>query len=102
MVWLTGGTLVLCLVMIVGLLAYICVEGFATFWPAPIDRVQLYNGQAYMGEQTREQWFTPPADFADDLPDAAKQQALAMLERHGGRMLRRHFYTGNFDVAGAR
>ncbi|MEJ2720913.1 MAG: hypothetical protein P8181_07200, partial [bacterium] len=33
MVWLTGGALAVCLVMIVGLLGLIVVQGASTFWP---------------------------------------------------------------------
>ena len=35
MLWLTGGALALCLVMIVALLALVLWRGGSTFWPTP-------------------------------------------------------------------
>src|SRR5439155_15339797 len=48
-VWVMGAGLVLALAMIVGMLGLIVVEGSATFWPRPIDRVTLNAGQVFMG-----------------------------------------------------
>lgn len=49
MVWLTGGALVLCLVMIGALAAMVVVSGSKTFWPAPIERLTLSDGSVVMG-----------------------------------------------------
>lgn len=49
MVWLTGGALVLCLVMIGALAAMVVVSGSRTFWPAPIERLTLDDGSVVMG-----------------------------------------------------
>jgi len=59
MIWLTGGALVLCLVMIVGLLSMIVTHGLLTFWPRPIDRVTLNSGEVFLGV---------PTDTRDDPP----------------------------------
>ncbi len=59
MIWLTGGALVLCLVMIVGLLGMIVTHGLLTFWPRPIDRVTLNSGEVFLGV---------PTDTRDDPP----------------------------------
>ncbi|MEM9372953.1 MAG: ABC transporter permease subunit [Planctomycetota bacterium] len=49
MVWLTGGALVACLVMILGLVGMIVVNGLKTYWPRPIDRVTLESGEVFLG-----------------------------------------------------
>ncbi len=38
MVWMTGGALILCIVMIVSLLALVLVNGMGTFWPEPLPQ----------------------------------------------------------------
>lgn len=52
MIWLTGGALVLCLVMIVGLVAMIITQGMSTFWPGPVERVTLHDGSVFLGVPT--------------------------------------------------
>ena len=59
MVWLTGGSLVICLVMITGLLALVFSKGFGTFWPEPIDRMELITGTVRQGELNKEEEFQP-------------------------------------------
>lgn len=54
MVWITGGALVLCLVMIIGLVSMIVVQGTTTFWPRPIERVTLNSGEVFLGVPTDE------------------------------------------------
>jgi phosphate transport system permease protein len=55
-VWLTAGSLGTALAMIIGLLLFITARGLATFWPLPLERVQLADGRALLGEVTdREQ-----------------------------------------------
>jgi phosphate transport system permease protein len=51
-VWLTGGALALAIAMIVGLLALIAVRGASTFWPAPLELVELRDGRKVLGEIT--------------------------------------------------
>ena len=55
MIWLTGGALVVCLVMIVGLVGMIVAQGLTTFWPRPIERVTLNSGEVFLGIPTAEQ-----------------------------------------------
>ena len=52
MIWLTGGALVVCLAMIIGLVGMILTQGLTTFWPRPIDRVTLNNGSVFLGVPT--------------------------------------------------
>ncbi|MGK0220049.1 MAG: phosphate transport system permease protein [Planctomycetota bacterium] len=53
MVWLCGGALSLCLVMIVGLLGLVIYQGSSTFWPQEIVRLETQSGQAFLGPVTR-------------------------------------------------
>ncbi|MFK7884550.1 MAG: PstA family ABC transporter permease [Phycisphaerales bacterium] len=49
MIWFTGGALVLCLVMIVGLVGMIVFNGLQTYWPRPIERVTMSTGEVFLG-----------------------------------------------------
>lgn len=49
-IWLTAGTLTICLLMICGLVVLIMVNGFGIFWPRKIVRVTLYDGTVALGE----------------------------------------------------
>ncbi len=49
-VWLSGGALVLCLAMVIGLLFLIVVGGTASFWPEPVVELSLADGGSVMGE----------------------------------------------------
>ena len=80
MVWITGGALVLCLAMIIGLLALVFVRGAATFWPVPVLRIETGDGRVLMGEQNKEEEYTPTGDPS------------------GGVARRRSLRTGNFEL----
>ena len=73
--WLTGGCLALALAMIIGLLGYIVSEGVATFWPKPLDSIELADGRRVLGEETER----------DKAPDGS-----------GRRLIR----TANFELTG--
>jgi phosphate transport system permease protein len=77
MVWLTGGGLVVSLLMIVGLLMLVLYQGMGTFWPASIPLFETKDGLTFMGDVTR-------------------------VERTGenGSGTRRLLRTGNFDLTG--
>jgi len=49
MVWLTGGALVVCMVMVVGLLVLVLARGGATFWPSDVVRVETRDGRVALG-----------------------------------------------------
>jgi phosphate transport system permease protein len=80
MVWLTGGSLAICIVMILGLLALIVYQGGGTFWPRPLVRVETDNGPV-LGEITREE----RVNLGDPGDDEVR---------------RRLFRIGNFDITG--
>ncbi|MEM1185609.1 MAG: ABC transporter permease subunit [Planctomycetota bacterium] len=48
-VWLTGAALAISATLIIALLAIIAYRGGATFWPRPIERVELVSGEAFLG-----------------------------------------------------
>jgi len=50
MLWLTGGGLVICFLMIVMLLLYVLWQGLTTFWPQPIAQVETIDGRTLLGE----------------------------------------------------
>jgi len=54
-VWLTAGSLATALAMIVGLLGFIVARGAATFWPAPLELVELADGGRMLGEVTERE-----------------------------------------------
>ncbi len=87
MLWVMGGTLAICIVMIVGLLALVVYQGAATFWPRPVVSVTLDGGRSIMGEVTRREHFEPAdADSTVSVPDGE---------------VRRLLRTGNFEVTGS-
>ena len=53
MIWLTGGSLAVALLMIVGLLGLVVFEGFGTFWPGPVVEVRTTDGRVLAGEVSR-------------------------------------------------
>lgn len=55
MLWLAGGGLVVCLLMVIGLLGLVLWQGLTTFWPAPVVQVKLVDDQTLMGEITRKE-----------------------------------------------
>lgn len=102
MIWLNGGALALALVMIMVMLGYVFWKGSATFWPLPSARVQTHDGQQYLGESTRQEWFVPAPGALEDLEPEARAKALQEIEAAGGRAHRQLYRTGNFDLTGTR
>ncbi|OQZ02001.1 MAG: phosphate ABC transporter, permease protein PstA [Candidatus Brocadia sp. UTAMX2] len=49
-IWLTAGTLTVCLLMISGLIVLIMINGFDIFWPRQIVQFTLRDGTVVMGE----------------------------------------------------
>lgn len=58
-IWLNGGAVALCMIMVVGLLGLIAVRGFGHFWPADILQTSIVDrsGQTHiiMGEAVRDE-----------------------------------------------
>jgi phosphate transport system permease protein len=83
-VWLTGGALALAIAMITGLLAFIAIRGASTFWPVPLELVELADGRRALGEVAERELPRPPT-----APDATAASV-------GRRLLR----TANFEISG--
>ncbi|HUF79214.1 MAG TPA: phosphate ABC transporter permease PstA [Thermoanaerobaculia bacterium] len=100
MLWLTGGAMLVCLAMIQGLLALVAYQGFSTFWPRPIVRVETLSGGVLVGEVTRHDSYRPGDQAFRDLPPEESARAREAVAQAGGGALRRLVRTGNFDLTG--
>jgi len=98
LVWLNGGALVVCLVMIIGLLLLIFRQGMATFWPAPLLEIHTWDGKRYLGEVIREEKYRPDTNALNGLTPEARAKAQATLEENNGMADRRLLRTDNFDL----
>ncbi|MCE9664307.1 phosphate ABC transporter permease PstA [Halomonas sp. M5N1S17] len=97
-IWLNGGAVALCMVMVLGLLGLIAVRGFSHFWPAEIVEFRVGNdsigqGQQVVGQHVRSQ--TIPVQVARDAgiavpPDLGEDE---LVTRH-------LIKQGNRDVTG--
>jgi phosphate transport system permease protein len=94
MVWLTGGSLVIAVLMIAGLLGLVLVRGLATFWPSPVERFELRDGKSVMGEVTASETFRPESGVVDGLGEDAR----GVLESNEGDSLRRMVRIGNYEL----
>jgi len=96
MVWLTGGSMVMAVLMVVGLLVLVFSYGLSTFWPIPITKVVTRDGLPFMGEITRLEWYRPQPDFLDRLPESQRDEIGRVVKEQDGMAHRRLFRTGNF------
>lgn len=103
MVWLTGGALAVCVIMILGLLLLVFYNGFSTFWPQPVMKVTMTdaNQSVFMGEQTRTDTYIPSDLVFNQYPEDVVKAGQAELQANGEveRILLR---TGNFDLNNTR
>ncbi len=99
LVWLMGAALIACLVLIVGLLGVIAYRGAATFWPGPIERVTMRDGEVFLGVPHGSQSYEPGEDEAARIEALRAAGALDVGETGtDGRALRRRFRVGNRDL----
>ncbi len=78
-VWLTGGALILCLVMILALLALVAALGLSTFRPAALLQVDLEDGRVLLGEVTKTEKFPLTATKLLGEPPATRDRILRQL-----------------------
>lgn len=99
LLWLTGGSLAICLAMIIGLVVLVLIAGMTTFIPSPLVQVTLRDGTRYLGEVTREQEYELTRDMIESMPEPI---AVAARERLGEAETavahRRLLRTGNFEL----
>lgn len=99
MIWLTGGALIVCLIMVIGLLFMICCYGLSTFWPHDVVRVTTADGGVYMGEITRTESFDPAQARLDGLAPELLIRVQDEIDASENRTAsRRLFRTGNFRI----
>ncbi|MEN0036914.1 MAG: phosphate ABC transporter permease PstA [Cellvibrio sp.] len=93
-IWLNGGAVAICMVMVVGLLGLIAVRGFGHFWPADILQTSIVDREGarhiVMGEDVRSEII--PAAVARDGGYTVADD-VELLTRH-------LFKLGNRDVSG--
>jgi phosphate transport system permease protein len=102
LVWLNGGALAVCLLMILGLLVLVFYQGGATFWPGPVVEVQTLKGTRYLGEVIRAESFHPDASTIAALPAQARADLEKTLAENKGLARRRLFRTANYDLTQTR
>jgi phosphate transport system permease protein len=103
MLWLTGGSLLLCAIMIIGLLALVIYNGAITFWPGTVYQFETIEieGQkpkTIMGEVTRTDYYEPAQGNLEALPAMIRREVDEELERADGLLQRRLVRTGNYDL----
>ncbi len=59
-VWLSGGTLAASIIMVVGLVSLIVVNAASFFWPKAVERFELADGSAALGEVTMREVIPDP------------------------------------------
>lgn len=93
-IWLNGGAVAICMVMVVGLLGLIAIRGFGHFWPADILQTSIVDREGtrhiIMGEDVRSEVI--PAAVARDGGYTVADD-VELITRH-------LFKMGNRDVNG--
>jgi phosphate transport system permease protein len=112
MVWLTGGCVALSVLMIVGLISFIVIQGFSTFWPGPLVQVQVKAGETtkpVLGEPARHDVHV----YSEQVPIATAVTAVpgmtatvvseapeAGLKTVRYEIPRTLYEVGNYDITG--
>jgi phosphate transport system permease protein len=98
MIWLTGGAMSICLVMISVLLVFVAYEGIVTFWPVPVIQIRTIEGKTVMGEVTRHDRFRPEQSVLDSFPTAYQNDLKKQILDKDGWAGRRLIRSGNFEL----
>jgi phosphate transport system permease protein len=80
MIWFTGSGLGICVIMIVGLILVVLVNGLTFFWPQSLEQITLKDGGVFLGEVTNREAIPNPGQ-----PDHLKRHRI--LLRVGNRDL---------------
>ncbi len=92
-VWSLGAALAIGVLMIVGFVALILYNGILTFYPRPIEVVELRGGDRIAGDLIRSETFRPGTDNVADPDSSAKT-----IIDNKGLSKRSLLRTGNFDL----
>lgn len=98
MLWLCGGALLICVVMVLGLLGLVAYQGAATFWPQPVLEIEQLDGSKVVGEVTRTDTYTPGPEALAALPPQQAEAMRQRLQQSDGRATRQLVRTGNFEL----
>ena len=94
--WGFGGALALGIILIAAFLAAIAWNGMTTFWPKPIERVELRDGTVIAGVATRG----GPYRVGEDVVARLTPEQQAEIAANGGVASRTLYKTANFDLYG--
>jgi phosphate transport system permease protein len=89
-----GGSLALGILLILGFLLLVAWNGFATFWPGPIERVTLADGTVLAGEPTRSERFPP----SEDQLVGVSPEWRSRIAANRGLASRRLYRIANYDL----
>jgi ABC-type phosphate transport system permease subunit/ABC-type phosphate transport system auxiliary subunit len=87
--------LAVAILMIVGVLVLVFIQGVSTFWPRDVIQVRTVNDKTLLGEWVRDENYIPTAAVFDALPPDVKEKALSFVKDSGGVARRRLLRTGN-------
>jgi len=93
-VWGLGGALAVGIVMILGFIALVLYNGILTFYPQPLEMVNLRDGGTVAGELARVESFRPGPDVLQQLPEDVRTR----ISDDKGFARRLLYRTGNYDL----
>ncbi len=97
MLWLTGGALVVCLAMVLGLVGWIAARALPSFWPGRVVALEARDGSLHIGEVARVEDFRLPAAAVAELPEDVR--AALVPDDDGSVWTSRTLVrTGNYDL----
>ncbi|MFM8980597.1 MAG: phosphate ABC transporter permease PstA [Planctomycetia bacterium] len=99
-VWLTGGALALCLLMITGLLVLVAAQGARAFWPGPLLELTTHDGRRLLGEVASDERYRIDPLLLARLAPEDRARAEAEMAAGDGTLRRRQLRTGNYDLTG--
>jgi len=102
MVWLTGGALWICIIMIVGLLGLVLYQGVGTFWPTSVVLIETHDGRLIQGEVTRAENYELTREAYTALHPAIrgkfKPEFAEAVDRKSVSVRRRLVRIGNYEL----
>jgi phosphate ABC transporter permease subunit PstA len=97
MLWLTGGALVVCVAMVLGLFGWIAMRALPSFWPSEVVALESRDGQIHIGEVARVEPHTLSAELVESLPEDVR--ASIRVDEGGAVSTSRTLVrTGNYDL----